>query len=281
MSDDSDSSEIIQESSNSEDSDAELKAEAEAELETELDPEESDENAEESEKKQDPRLKPLIRALLLASEKPLTAQIVVELIREAVDEEEWPHTVKESEVIAIFRQIQAELAPGVELVHVAQGWRYRTSPDLGFMVRRLWPDRIVRLSRAALEALSVVAYRQPCTRTDVEDVRGVDCSGVMRSLLERRLLKVVGHKDDVGHPLLYATTPEFLELFSLTSLADLPRLRDLEALHTEEEAREKGFRPNAKEAAQPTVTQGAAEVSTTPASVQPETPEFSFEDGES
>ncbi len=200
---------------------------------------------------QDPRLKPLIRALLLASEKPLTAQTVVELISEAVDEEEWPKAVSESEVVAIFRQIQAELQPGIELIHVAEGWRYRTAPDLGFMVRRLWPERAIRLSRAALEALSVVAYRQPCTRTDVEDVRGVDCSGVMRSLLERKLLKIVGHKEDVGRPLLYATTPEFLELFSLSSLSELPRLRDLEALHEEEAAREKGFRPAAKEAAKP------------------------------
>jgi segregation and condensation protein B len=110
------------------------------------------------------------------------------------------------------------------------------------MVRRLWPDRAARLSGAALEILSIVAYRQPCTRLEIEDVRGVDCGGVLRALLERRLVRIVGKKDEPGRPLLYGTTPEFLETFSLPNLRSMPTLRDLEALRAEEESRQAGDR---------------------------------------
>lgn len=191
----------------------------------------------------DPKLLRLLRALLLASEHPLTASMVVDLVQSAVDEEEWEAPTDEATVEAAFRELQQSLGDdfGIDVVQLGGGWRFRTSGSLGFMVRRLWPDRAIRLSRAALEALSVVAYRQPCTRTDVEDVRGVDCGGVLRSLLERKMVKVVGRKEDVGHPLLYATTQEFLETFSLPDLGSLPRLRDLESMHAEEDAREKGF----------------------------------------
>ncbi len=191
----------------------------------------------------DPKLLRLLRALLLAADHPLTAAMVVDLVQSAVDEEEWDAPTDEATVEAAFLELQQTLGDdfGIDVVQVGGGWRFRTSGSLGFMVRRLWPDRAIRLSRAALEALSVVAYRQPCTRTDVEDVRGVDCGGVLRSLLERKMIKVVGRKEDVGHPLLYATTPEFLEVFSLPDLSALPRLRDLESLRDEENAREKGF----------------------------------------
>jgi segregation and condensation protein B len=105
------------------------------------------------------------------------------------------------------------------------------------MVRRLWPERVQRLSKAALEALSIVAYRQPCTRIEVEEVRGVDCGGVLRSLLERKLIRIVGRKDEPGRPMLYSTTTTFLETFSLADLRALPTLRDLEAMQREEAAR--------------------------------------------
>lgn len=187
----------------------------------------------------------LLSALLLAAERPLAAATVVDLIAQAADEEEWPEAVDLATVEATLRRLQGGVfdgQSGIELIEVGGGWRLRTAADLGPMVRRLWPDRRVRLSKASLEALAVVAYRQPCTRLDVEDVRGVDCGGVLRSLLDRKLIRIVGRKDEPGRPMLYGTTPEFLELFSLPDLRSLPTLRDLESMRAEEAARAHGLR---------------------------------------
>ena len=182
----------------------------------------------------------LLRALLLAADKPLSAAVVVDVVAAAVDEEEWPAPVDTATVDAAFEAL--EFPPGIELTRAAGGWRLRTDPALAPMVRRLWPSRAIRLSKAALEALSVVAYRQPCTRIEVEEVRGVDCGGVLKSLLERRLVRVVGRKDEPGRPLLYGTTSTFLELFGLPDLRALPTLRDLESMRAEQTARETGAR---------------------------------------
>lgn len=187
----------------------------------------------------------LLTALLLAAERPLAAATVVDLIAQAADEEEWPEAVDLAAVEDGLRRLQGgtfDGQSGIELMEVGGGWRLRTAADLGPMVRRLWPDRRVRLSKASLEALAVVAYRQPCTRLDVEDVRGVDCGGVLRSLLDRKLIRIVGRKDEPGRPMLYGTTPEFLELFSLPDLRSLPTLRDLESMRAEEVARAHGLR---------------------------------------
>jgi segregation and condensation protein B len=117
---------------------------------------------------------------------------------------------------------------GVELVEVGGGYQMRTSPDVGPFIARLERPRAIKLSQAALETLAIVAYRQPATRADVEEVRGVDCGGVMRSLQERGLTRVVGKKDVPGRPLLYGTSNKFLEVFGLSSLTDLPTLRQIE-----------------------------------------------------
>lgn len=180
----------------------------------------------------------LLHALLLATDRPLAAKAVVDLIQAAVDEEEWPEPVSQLDVTNALARLGRALAPtGIELVEVDGAWRLRTATDLAPMVRRLWPERVQRLSKAALEALSIVAYRQPCTRVEVEEVRGVDCGGVLRSLLERKLIRMVGRKDEPGRPMLYSTTSTFLETFSLSDLRALPTLRDLEAMQREEAAR--------------------------------------------
>ena len=189
-----------------------------------------------------PALARLLGALLLAADKPLTVDAVVALVAQAVDEEEWPAPVTAAEVASALAGLAQRWGAreGFELVEGAQGWRLRSAPDLAPMLRRLWPERAVRLGKAALEALAVVAYRQPCTRLEVEDIRGVDCGGVLRSLLDRRLIHILGRKDEVGRPLLYGTTPEFLETFSLPDLRALPTLRDLESLETEAGVRARG-----------------------------------------
>lgn len=119
---------------------------------------------------------------------------------------------------------------GVELREVAGGWQLRTAPDLGLWLARLEVPRPVRFSRAALEVLALVAYRQPATRAEVEEVRGVDCGGVLKVLLDRGLVRIVGKKDVPGRPLLYGTSRKFLEVFGLAGLGELPSLRDLDEI---------------------------------------------------
>jgi segregation and condensation protein B len=116
---------------------------------------------------------------------------------------------------------------GLRLVQVAGGWQLRTPAEHGPWVRRLLRERPPRLSRPMLETLAIVAYRQPCTRIEVEAVRGVDADAVLSTLVERRLVRILGRKEAPGRPLLYGTTREFLEVFSLPDLSALPPLREL------------------------------------------------------
>ncbi len=116
---------------------------------------------------------------------------------------------------------------GLRVVKVAGGFQLRTPIEHAPWVRRLLRERPPRLSRPMLETLAVIAYRQPCTKIDIEAVRGVDADAVLTTLLERRLVRVAGRKDTPGRPLLYATTREFLEIFELPDLSALPTLREL------------------------------------------------------
>jgi segregation and condensation protein B len=113
---------------------------------------------------------------------------------------------------------------------VAGGYQVRTLAEHASYLQRLQPVRPFRLSQAALETLAIAAYRQPVTRAEVEYVRGVDAGAVLRSLLERKLLRIAGHREVAGRPLLYATTRRFLEVFGLARLEDLPTLRDIEEI---------------------------------------------------
>ncbi|MCA9543170.1 MAG: SMC-Scp complex subunit ScpB [Myxococcales bacterium] len=181
----------------------------------------------------------------MAADTPLSAAALADLLARAAAEEEWDGPTDEptvSTTLAALAQASLDGHLGIELVQVAQGWRIRTAPDLGVLVRRLWPERALRLSRAALETLAVVAYRQPCTRAEIEAVRGVDCGGIVRTLMDRDLLRIIGRKDEPGRPLLYGTTPTFLETFSLEDLRHLPTLRDLDALRAEEASLATGAR---------------------------------------
>ena len=127
---------------------------------------------------------------------------------------------------------------GFEICEVAGGYQLRTRSEFARFVQRLQPVRPLRLSQPALETLAVVAYRQPATRAEVEFVRGVDAGAVIRGLLERKLLRIAGHREVPGRPLLYATTRRFLEVFDLATLDDLPTLRDLEELNPAESGSE-------------------------------------------
>jgi segregation and condensation protein B len=122
---------------------------------------------------------------------------------------------------------------GIVLHEVAGGWQLRTSPDNSDFARRFLRVKPQRLTRAALETLAIVAYRQPVTRPEIEEIRGVDCGAVVKALLERKLVKILGKKEEPGRPILYGTTREFLEFFSLKDLASLPTLREFHELSEE------------------------------------------------
>lgn len=122
---------------------------------------------------------------------------------------------------------------GIVLHEVAGAWQLRTAPESAEYVRRFLKVKPQRLTRAAVETLALIAYRQPVTRPEIEDVRGVDSGAVLKALLDRRLIKIVGKKEEVGRPILYGTTREFLEFFALKDLSALPTLREFQEL-TEE-----------------------------------------------
>jgi len=122
---------------------------------------------------------------------------------------------------------------GVELVALAGGWRFQSRPELREYLDRLHPEKPPKYTRATLETLAIIAYRQPVTRPEVEDIRGVDSGAVIKALLERRLVKILGKKEEVGRPILYGTTKEFLEFFALRDLSSLPTLREFQELSKE------------------------------------------------
>lgn len=123
-----------------------------------------------------------------------------------------------------------ERGGGVHLVEVAGGWQFRTRPGYQQYVTRHIKAKSAKFSQSALETLAIVAYRQPITRAEVEHLRGVDCGGVLKSLLEKRLVKILGKKDIPGRPLIYGTSKEFLEIFGLKDLKSLPTLKEIQAL---------------------------------------------------
>ena len=129
-----------------------------------------------------------------------------------------------------LRERQMHSGSGIRLVEVGEGWQLRTEARLASWVAAVRGGRPFRLSKPALETLAVVAFRQPVAKGAIDDIRGVDSGGILRSLLDRGLVKLAGRSEEPGRPMLYGTTPAFLTLFGLRSLADLPTLRDLRGL---------------------------------------------------
>jgi segregation and condensation protein B len=122
---------------------------------------------------------------------------------------------------------------GVILEEISQGYQFRSHPDNAAMLRDVFKLKPIRMSRAALEALAIVAYRQPLTRAEVEEIRGVDSGGVLKYLFEKELVRVIGRKEEPGRPIIYGTSKAFLELFGLKSLSDLPALHEFSELWEE------------------------------------------------
>ncbi len=165
-------------------------------------------------------LKSILEAMLLVADRPIGLKKFTQLLPE----------YDRGAIITTLKILQREYNDekrGFELKEVAGGFRLQTRRNLRSWVLRLKRSSPVRLSRAALETLAVVAYRQPATRAEVESIRGVDASGTLHFLLDRKIIRIVGRKALPGRPLLYGTTRQFLEVFELKDLSDLPSLAEM------------------------------------------------------
>jgi segregation and condensation protein B len=165
-------------------------------------------------------VKAVVEALIFASPDPMTPKMLFKLLAEEPKED----------VLAAIEALKAdyENRPGLQMVEVAGGYQIVTRPDLHEWVRRLFHERSSsKLTVQGLETLAVIAYKQPITALEITEIRGVNTSGVLSTLLERHLIKIVGRKNVVGRPFLYATTKEFLIRFGLKDLHDLPKIEDM------------------------------------------------------
>src|SRR5690554_265575 len=177
------------------------------------------------------RIRNIVEAALLAAGRPLTVDQLRDLFE---DHERPPRQVMEHVLMLLDESCMGR---GFELKKVASGYRFQIRQDVAPWVGRLFEEKPQRYSRATLETLALIAYRQPITRGEIEDIRGVTVSSnIIRTLLEREWVRIVGHKDVPGRPAMYATTRQFLDYFNLSSLDELPPLaeiRDLEEIGRE------------------------------------------------
>ena len=176
-------------------------------------------------------IKNVVEAVLLAAGKPLSVDQLVAVFGDG----EKPERSEVREVITALQEEYAERC--LELVQVASGWRVQVRQEMEPWVSRLTEEKPARYTRALLETLALVAYRQPITRGEIEDIRGVSVStSIMKTLQEREWVRIVGHRDVPGHPAMYGTTRQFLDYFNLKGLDDLPtlmELRDIDSINAE------------------------------------------------
>ena len=169
------------------------------------------------------QMKSIIECLIFTSETPLP----VDKMRDVFGD------ISKSELKELIEELIQEYQDpkrGIGIREVAHGYQFCTKPEYAQWVQKLRKSRPYHLSQPTLETLAIVAYKQPMTRAEIEAVRGVDCSGVLQSLLEKKLLTILGRKDVVGRPFLYGTTHKFMEVFGLENLASLPPLEEIEQL---------------------------------------------------
>ncbi|MBN2371399.1 MAG: SMC-Scp complex subunit ScpB [Vicinamibacteria bacterium] len=174
-------------------------------------------------------LRAVLEALIFASPQPVTTREITRVIGDAVEQAEW------SSALDDLRNDYARAGRGLQLVEVAGGYQITTRPEYNDWVRELLhPKAPTRLSVQALETLAVIAYKQPVTLPEIIELRGVKSGGVIKTLLERRLIRIEGRKDVVGRPMLYGTTKEFLVHFGLKDLSELPRIEEFAEVLGEE-----------------------------------------------
>ena len=170
-----------------------------------------------------PQIKNIIEAALMVSERPLTLERLMTLFKPLEIDGSLYEQVKQA--LAELRQDYT--GRGIELKEVASGFRFQARAELSPWLNQLWKERSPRYSRALLETLAIIAYRQPITRGEIEALRGVSVSSpIIRTLLEREWIRIAGHREVPGRPAVYVTTPQFLDHFNLKSLAELPLLAE-------------------------------------------------------
>jgi segregation and condensation protein B len=173
-------------------------------------------------------IQPILEGIFFVSDSPVRLETLVEILPESNKEE----------ILQGIGRIKTEYedsSKGVELVEIAGGYQFRTKTRWAEWINRLKKAKTVKLSRSALETLAIIAYRQPIIRPAIEEMRGVDSGWVVRTLLEKGLVKMMGRKDLPGRPMIYGTTRSFLELFGLNTLADLPTLKEVQPPSAAEE----------------------------------------------
>ena len=174
------------------------------------------------------RLESVVESLLFTSDKALGVADLKKLIGE-----------KDAKKItqALDSLVERRKGTGIEVVRLSSGWHMRTNAENAPWVSKLLQGKPMRLTRAMMETLAIVAYRQPVTRPEIDDIRGVDCGPVLKTLLERGLIRIIGKKEEVGRPMLYGSTPEFLRVFNLRDLSELPTLREFYDLSSENQSK--------------------------------------------
>lgn len=181
-------------------------------------------------------LKSAVESLLFVSDAPLTLDRLCSILEE----------YERGEIRSAVDELKSDYnlpARGIFLEEVAGGYQFRSRPENADYLRRLTRSRSVKFSQSSLESLAIIAYRQPVTRAEIEYLRGVDSGGVLKTLLEKKLIRILGKKDIPGKPLIYGTTKEFLEVFNLKELAGLPTLKEIQELIESDIDQEQGKLP--------------------------------------
>ena len=170
-------------------------------------------------------MKKVIEALILTSSKPLSLGNLRAILEET-------QQMTESYLRGVLEEMKKDCEEnrGVILTEVAGGYQFRTHPKMALWLKKLEDLKPLKMSRAPMEALAIIAYKQPITKAEIEDIRGVDSGHALKTLLETSLIKISGRREDVGRPLLYRTTDYFLEFFNLNNLKDLPSLKEFEEI---------------------------------------------------
>ena len=180
----------------------------------------------------DPRFMAEVEALLLVCDRPIPEQRIVDLLE--IEDAQDPGDARTQALTRVraaidgLNDVYEQSARAFRIVKLAGGYQVMTLPEHGELLGRLRGERqLQRITPAALETLAIIAYRQPILRADLESIRGVACGEVLRGLLERRLVRITGRAEEIGRPMLYGTTKEFLQVFGLGSLKDLPQAKDI------------------------------------------------------
>lgn len=180
-------------------------------------------------------LQKIIETLLFITDRPVKISRLVDVIENT--------TAKEvREAITKLQDLYTVRGSAIQIMEIAGGYQMCTKPEYGRWVRRLYNEKMTtRLSNAALETLAIIAYKQPLTRAEMEAIRGVDVAGPLEKLLDRGLVRVVGRKETIGHPMVYGTTDEFLRMFGLNKVTELPDLQVFAAKNLEEKQEDLPF----------------------------------------